>query len=286
MSTSTEKIQNFLTECQADHNDPKALAANIGSLVNVSSHEEQPIEGKQTYGENMKDGHNEESVCIPAASPNCRIATDNAQCGPQATRHCKPRPIGPLTEVFIERFQSYVDRSKPQSCWLWTKSVSRDGYGQIRVGLNVMRTNRIAFYIAYGVDPGDLDVLHKCDNPRCCRPDHLFLGTASDNLKDAIQKGRLNMRLPKNNGARNGRAKLTDQLAWEIRCSVGPAKDVAKQYGVSLPHVYGIRSGKTWKDVIAPPQETVGENQPSPAAVQAGTTVAVRQSEPSYSTSA
>jgi hypothetical protein len=92
-----------------------------------------------------------------------------------------------------ERFWAKVDKSG--DCWLWTGATGgKDGYGKIqrgRRGMGYLWAHRVAFDLEYGAIPLGLQVLHRCDNPLCVRPEHLFLGTRSDNMRDAANKGRL-----------------------------------------------------------------------------------------------
>lgn len=98
------------------------------------------------------------------------------------------------------RFWSKVDKDGPvhpllgTSCWLWRASVNpHNGYGRIHVGGKfgtVLLAHRVAFVLSRGEIPAGLRVLHRCDNPRCCNPDHFMLGTQLDNVHDAIRKGR------------------------------------------------------------------------------------------------
>lgn len=94
------------------------------------------------------------------------------------------------------RKRSLVDRfwekvNKTETCWLWTAS-TQGGYGQIGhdIYLRPVRAHRVSWELHYGPIPAGLDVLHKCDNPPCVRPDHLFIGTALDNVQDMLRKER------------------------------------------------------------------------------------------------
>ena len=78
---------------------------------------------------------------------------------------------------------------KTESCWLWT-GVTDHGYGRISMQRKTLAAHRIAFEHFKGPIPDGLFVLHKCDNPPCCNPDHLFLGTHKDNMADCVAKGR------------------------------------------------------------------------------------------------
>ena len=82
---------------------------------------------------------------------------------------------------------------KKDGCWAWVGRKDSNGYGLVQLGRGLPRTgaHRVSWQLYYGEDPGKLFVCHRCDNPECTNPDHLFLGTQSDNLQDAKKKGRL-----------------------------------------------------------------------------------------------
>lgn len=112
-----------------------------------------------------------------------------------------PKPIP--TE---DRFWGHVDKSDPEGCWIWTGAMvwspTRRKYGYTTTygytfigsradgSLRMIHAHRLSWMIANGPIPEGMQVLHKCDNPPCVRPDHLFLGTKSDNSKDMVSKGR------------------------------------------------------------------------------------------------
>jgi len=94
----------------------------------------------------------------------------------------KPKPLG-------ERFWSHV--AKSDGCWLWTAHVNRTGYGHFALSRSRGRSaHRVSHELNIGPIPSGMLVCHRCDNPRCVRPDHLFLGTPSDNMHDKVAKGR------------------------------------------------------------------------------------------------
>jgi len=86
------------------------------------------------------------------------------------------------------RFEKYVDKSG--ACWLWTGPLFRSGYGRASCGIKKRRAHRVAFETYIGPIPDGLQVLHRCDVPRCVNPAHLFLGTPADNARDMDAKGR------------------------------------------------------------------------------------------------
>lgn len=129
-------------------------------------------------------------------------------------------------------------------CWVWQKAIIKDGYGQTYLGHKAIRAHR-ASYAAYVEDiPKGLCVLHKCDNPRCCNPDHLMLGTVDENVKDRVRKGRGAI------GSRVGRSKLKDEdipRILELRRGGMILVDIAKIFGVSYSLISIISRGEGWK---------------------------------------
>lgn len=93
--------------------------------------------------------------------------------------------------VGVERSRFWSDVRKSDGCWLWTGTITSGSYGIFRRddGTRV-RAHRYSYELEYGVAPAALFVCHTCDTPLCVRPDHLFLGTALDNVRDKVAKGR------------------------------------------------------------------------------------------------
>lgn len=163
-----------------------------------------------------------------------------------------------------EWFWSRVDRGLPDSCWLWSGYVRRDGYGQVTHNNRRSGAHRWAFELAtHQMIPAGMMVCHSCDTPLCCNPDHLFLGTALDNQRDSSAKGRsrFGARNPMTNpdarakvaqpGSRNGMAKLTEKQVSEIRrlTSLGHRQsDVGAMFSVSQATVSLISRGVTWRE--------------------------------------
>lgn len=146
--------------------------------------------------------------------------------------------------------QSLDDLSeKTDGCWIWRGwcSTGRLPYGLIRRGSKQFYAHRVSWQVHFGAIPDGLHVLHKCDNPPCIRPDHLFLGTHLDNVRDRQAKGRT--RIPALRGEQAPWSKLTEQAVREIRATDDSAKALAARYNVSEGAIYGVLSGRRWKHV-------------------------------------
>ena len=150
----------------------------------------------------------------------------------------------------VDRFNAKV--AGGAGCWEWQAGRSRRGYGMFRVGrklknnLATVGAHRFAWIMAHGDAPEGLCVCHKCDNPGCVRPSHLFLGTHKDNARDCISKGRKNCR----SGSDHWAAKLSekDVASIRLRCSLGELqKTLAMEYGVSRATVCLIVNRKHWR---------------------------------------
>jgi predicted XRE-type DNA-binding protein len=136
-------------------------------------------------------------------------------------------------------FWSKVNKNGENGCWLWMGTMERAGYGSIEIIGKRNRTHRHAYIITYGKIEGDLLVCHKCDNRKCVRPDHLFLGTHKDNSQDAAKKLRLARKLTRDNVV---------QIVQLVRKG-GQHREVAKLLKVSKSLITSIMSGKIWSHV-------------------------------------
>lgn len=166
------------------------------------------------------------------------------------------RPTRPLSE----RFWPKVQRAGPAECWGWTGATNGVGYGKLQSGRRgepALYAHRVAYKLAYGDVPDGLFVLHRCDNPSCVNPQHLFLGTNLDNVRDMTRKGR--QRHVGSKGEHNGNAKLTLPQVIEIRTEYrvapkskcgyvaqGTLKRLAARYGVTAANICSIGRGMTW----------------------------------------
>ena len=111
----------------------------------------------------------------------------------------EPRPVS-------DRFWGNVYPGQADDCWEWHGTLRADGYGQIRIGASNVLAHRLAWQLAVGPIPDDLCVLHRCDNPPCVNPDHLWLGTHADNMHDMFAKGRERIVLRERTHCKHGHA--------------------------------------------------------------------------------
>lgn len=136
---------------------------------------------------------------------------------------------------------------KTDKCWLWNKSVNKSGYGSIRVGPTSVLAHRAAFLLSGIPFFTNKYVCHSCDTPRCCNPSHLFQSDQAGNMLDMKLKGR---RKNVGCGESNGRAKLTQLLANEIRQKllVGKTlKELSIEYKVSISTISRVKKEEIWK---------------------------------------
>jgi DNA-binding XRE family transcriptional regulator len=148
------------------------------------------------------------------------------------------------------QFWRYVAIGGDDECWPWAGSLRSNGYGQLRhLGRN-LKAHRVSWEIHHGAIPPGLSVLHRCDNPPCVNPAHLFLGTNADNLQDAARKGRCRGKVTR--GADNPSAKLFPELVAEIRASYASGnwtqRELAGLVGVHHSTIGDIIRGETWAD--------------------------------------
>ena len=148
-----------------------------------------------------------------------------------------------MNDKNTEHFWSKVQIGEPHECWDWTASQTPKGYGQLWVGKKLLHTHRLAWEVAVGPIPDDLCVCHHCDNPSCCNPAHLFLGTSAENRADCVAKRR------QARGVKQHDAKLTATNVHEIRTLLNdgvPQRTIAHNYHVTQATISNINTGKRW----------------------------------------
>lgn len=166
------------------------------------------------------------------------------------------------------RFWALVDKDGPNGCWIWSRCKRSDEYGRFSVGtrkwvlryglIQRSKTHRIAYALTFGPIPDGMDVLHHCDNPPCCNPNHLFLGTDVDNVRDKLDKGRENPQC----GSDNGSSKLNEVIVLQLRRRYATGRYSVTQLVAWLMATHqlkihgstikGVLRGKRWRHVGGP----------------------------------
>jgi len=143
-----------------------------------------------------------------------------------------------------EKFWSSVDTK--YDCWTWRYSKDKDGYGKEKRNYRDIRAHRLSYEMHIGPIPKGMFVCHRCDNPSCVRPSHLFLGSAKDNSQDSVNKHRIS------HGERRPCSKLKSYQVLQIKeylnsgCTL---KELAKRYHVSTSTISLIKTNKSWRHV-------------------------------------
>jgi hypothetical protein len=140
-----------------------------------------------------KVSHPSSSHLIPPDPGNCRVSNRVASLKNRVSTKNRRKPKYNKAifadDSLNQRFWSKVQ--KTDGCWLWTAALDDKGYGLFKLDRAMQKAHRVAWRMIVG-STGCFDLLHTCDNPRCVRPDHMRLGTHSENMKDCASKGRLN----------------------------------------------------------------------------------------------
>lgn len=152
------------------------------------------------------------------------------------------------TLTLAQRFWAMVQ--KTETCWLWTGATTsgplRYGVIMVRERGRRLRASRLSWELDHGSIPDDKLALHKCDNPLCVRPDHLFLGDHADNARDKVAKGR------QLHGERHRHTRLTATAVLEIRRSPKDTltrRYLAAKFGVSNAVISNVDAGRSWRHV-------------------------------------
>ena len=165
---------------------------------------------------------------------------------------------GIADDKFRTRFWAKVDKDGPVpahlpeagNCWTWTRYVTPAGYGQFTISKGQFRlAHTVSYALTNGPIPPGMHICHRCDNPPCARPDHLFMGTPRDNALDMFAKGRQGPRHP---GSERANARLSEDDIRAIRSTsyyYGRTQHLARCYGVSGTTIRRILTGQKWRHV-------------------------------------
>ena len=140
-----------------------------------------------------------------------------------------------------ERFERFFN--KTENCWEWSGSLRGKGYGGFSLNNKTKIASRVSYELYKEPIPKGLLVCHTCNNPKCVNPDHLYLGTYSDNTQQAVQENRQYIA----KGEANGSSKLTEDQILLIRKDHRAQRAIAKDYGCSQLHISRIKRKLVWK---------------------------------------
>ena len=146
-----------------------------------------------------------------------------------------------------ERFWRNVEKS--ETCWRYVGNISPQGYGRIGQGATSILAHRLSWELAHGPIANDLCVLHKCDNPKCVNPSHLFLGTRPENQRDMAEKQR------SCHGEQNHCAKLTAAMVLDVRRRYDSGErlqDIANDAHITYKMVWNIGRRRNWRHIPEP----------------------------------
>ena len=144
------------------------------------------------------------------------------------------------------RFRARIGEKDEKGCMLWTMSKDKNGYGQVAVAGKVLKTHRLAYELVNGAIPTGMCVRHKCDNPPCCNPEHLEVGTHAENMRDKKERGRQIGMI----GETNGRAKMTDEQVRMIRSSTLTNRELSILLNISYKMIWDVRKGISWGHLV------------------------------------
>lgn len=147
-------------------------------------------------------------------------------------------------DEYKAKLTAYTKVNEATGCWEWQAAKLPSGYGQAIFEGRHYRAHRMAYELWVGPIPEGMHVCHKCDNPPCCNPEHLFIGTAFDNMRDAASKGRLARGVSP--GKRVARKRILDEEAVRVIRESPPSvrhAELAERFGVCYMTIWKVRHG-------------------------------------------
>lgn len=151
----------------------------------------------------------------------------------------------------VGRFESRYIPEPTSGCWLWFAAADAKGYGRMNLGGGIyVKAHRLSYVLFKG--PLDFFALHRCDNPACVNPNHLFDGSWRENTQDSWNKGRrAHIRTPV--GEANKKTSLNNEQVYEVRARMARGEKpeaLAPEYGVTGATLYNIKNGVTWRHLL------------------------------------
>lgn len=145
----------------------------------------------------------------------------------------------PLGERFYDRILENAN-----GCWIWQRGLDKNGYGRSSINRKGVQAHRVSWVIHKGKIPDGMQVLHRCDNPPCVNPEHLFLGNNADNMTDKMKKNR------QTRGHDVNTSKINASDVFRIRGLLSEGwsgRKISKLLGLKDHHVYDIKNGRSWR---------------------------------------
>lgn len=164
------------------------------------------------------------------------------------TTYTYPKDRCPPGTPIEQRLMRYVSKCASTGCWNWTGHKNSCGYGSITISGKSILAHRVSYQVFVEEIKEGYVICHKCDNPSCINPDHLFQGTLQDNQKDSFRKGRNPYFVRRGNNHRFSKLKESDipVIREQLCLGVSPTK-IAKVYGVDDTTIFSIKNRKTWR---------------------------------------
>lgn len=160
-----------------------------------------------------------------------------------------------MDQITLKRFWGKINILNNNDCWEWNAAKTIDGYGRFKIAGKNYSPHRLVYETFFCNIPDKMDICHKCDNPSCCNPNHLFLGTRSDNMKDCYTKGRSLhiLKMEKLRGEETKQAKLTNEMVLEAKrlYSLGiRGEKLCSKFPVHKTNLYRAIRGVTYKMAV------------------------------------
>ena len=151
--------------------------------------------------------------------------------------------------AIIDDFWSHVKVGAADECWPWLRAVASIGYGKLTHNYKQIYAHRHAYELVNGPIPEGMFVCHKCDNPICVNPAHLWAGTPKDNMHDRDRKGRAACIGPKSQNVNTAKLTPADIIVIRKRAANGePQKLIARDYAVGTTNISAIVRRQTWRN--------------------------------------